>query len=261
MPSVLDNQKCYVIPRFAQDHLGFDPNALLPDLHAAHPMRMPGDAIVPGVPQWVHGSHPALNYRGNSVPRHKMWFQRDDPFVHGWRNYSYTGWQNRIMPATSAWGNCPIVQAIASRYDGFCDDHQIMRANHAIVTAYNSPADCIGAHSDKARTICPSGGLASMITVVKLGPGSRRFVITDLDGAVLFDQRLEPGTAVMMPLETNLATKHAVPAVSADEYDGPSGSLVFRSIRTRVSHAALTKKLRSATYKSSGTKRPSPGAV
>ena len=65
----------------------------------------------------------------------------------------------------------------------------------------------------------------------------------------------------MMPLETNLATKHAVPAVSADEYDGPSGSIVFRSIRTRVSHAALTKKLRSATYKSSGTKRPSPGAV
>ena len=113
--------------------------------------------------------------------------------------------------------------------------HQLMRANHAILTLYNSPKDCIGAHSDQARTICPSGGgLTSVITVVKNGPGTRRFVITDPDGAVLFDQRLEPGTAVIMPLETNLATKHAVPAVSAGDFDGPSGSLVFRSIRTRI---------------------------
>jgi hypothetical protein len=223
-------------------------------------MRMPGDDIVPAVPQWVHGSHPALNYRGNSVPRHKMWFQRDEPLENGWLKYSYTGWQNRVMLATSAWGNCPIMKYIAGRYDGFCDANQIMRANHAIVTTYNSPADCIGAHSDKARTIFPSGGgLTSMITVVKLGPGSRRFIITALDGLVLFDKRLEPGTAVIMPLETNLATKNAVPAVSADDFDGPSGSIVFRSISTRVSHAALKKTLSHATYKSEGgTKRPSP---
>ena len=63
-PSVLDSPlACHVIRRFAQDQLGFDPDTLLPDLLAAHPMRVPGDAIVPGVPQWVHGSHPALNYR------------------------------------------------------------------------------------------------------------------------------------------------------------------------------------------------------
>ena len=62
-----------------------------------------------------------------------------------------------------------------------------------------------------------------------------------------------------MPLETNLATKHAVPAVSAGDFDGPSGSFVFRSIRTRVSNAALKKELSRTTYKSeSGTKRERP---
>ena len=152
-PSVLDSIGCYVIKNFAQDFLGYDPDALIPELQAAHPMRMSGDDIVPAVPQWVHGSHPALNYRGNSIPRHKMWFQRDEPLEHGWLKYSYTDWQARVMLATSAWGNCPIVRNIAGRYDRFCDMHQLMRANHAILTAYNSPVDCIGAHSDKKQNL------------------------------------------------------------------------------------------------------------
>jgi hypothetical protein len=48
---------------------------------------------------------------------------------------------------------------LMSEWDAFCDAHQLMRAKHAILTAYNSPAD-IGAHSDKARTIFPSDGQA-----------------------------------------------------------------------------------------------------
>ena len=53
-----------VIKNFAQDHLGFDPNTLIAELKDQYPVRMPGDAIVPATPQWIHGSHPALNYRG-----------------------------------------------------------------------------------------------------------------------------------------------------------------------------------------------------
>ena len=110
----------------------------------------------------------------------------------------------------------------------WCDANGVMRANHAIVTRYADGSHGIGAHGDKPKSIAPSvPGQTSMITVVKLGPAARRFLVTDLEGAPLFDEIVAPGTAIMMSLEAHLPTKHAVPEV---DDAGPSGSIVFRTI-------------------------------
>ena len=51
---------------------------------------------------------------------------------------------------------------------------------------------------------------------------------------------LPPGTAVVMTLEANLATKHGVPAVA---HAGSSGSVVLRTIHERVAWTELEDKL------------------
>jgi hypothetical protein len=81
-----------------------------------------------------------------------------------------------------------------------------------------------------------------MITVIKLGPASRRFTVEDREtGRSLFDQTVAPGTAIIMTLEANLLTKHAVPEC-VDEC-GLSGSIVLRSISEHVTWDRLEKKL------------------
>jgi len=42
-------------------------------------------------PHWIEGSHPALNYRGNAIKRHKIWCQSE--YKEGMRKYAYTGWR------------------------------------------------------------------------------------------------------------------------------------------------------------------------
>ena len=123
----------------------------------------------------------------------------------------------------------------------WCDANGMMRANHAIVTRYADGSHGIGAHSDKPKSIAPSvPGQTSMITVVKLGPAARRFLVTDLEGAPLFDEIVAPGTAIMMSLEANLQTKHAVPEV---DDAGPSGSIVFRTITDTVAWGKLERQI------------------
>ena len=71
----------------------------------------------------------------------------------------------------------------------------------------------------------------SLITVVKTGAHGRPFRLELLDGTLLMERVLPPGTAVVMTLEANLATKHGVPAVA---HAGSSGSVVLRTIDERV---------------------------
>ena len=59
--------------------------------------------------------------------------------------------------------------------------------------------------------------------------------------APFYSEVLSPGTAVIMTLEANLATKHRVPVV--DEA-GSSGSIVFRTIDTVVPPETVAKELR-----------------
>ena len=109
-------------------------------------------------------------------------------------------------------------------------------ANHVIMTHYVDGEHNIGMHYDKPRSIQKK----SLITVVKTGERGRPFRLETLDGALLMERVLAPGTAVIMTLEANLKTKHGVPAV---EEAGSSGSIVFRSITDRVAWGTLEKEL------------------
>jgi len=59
---------------------------------------------------------------------------------------------------------------------------------------------------------------------------------------VLFDEIVEPGTLILMSLETNLATQHAVPECGDDSM-GLSGSIVWRAVHQVVSQQDLAKKM------------------
>ena len=89
---------------------------------------------------------------------------------------------------------------------------------------------------DKSRSIKTN----SLITVVKTGEHGRPFRLETLDGALIMERVLAPSAAVIMTLETNLETKHGVPAV---EEAGSSGSIVFRTITDRVAWGTLEKEL------------------
>ena len=119
-------------------------------------------------------------------------------------------------------------------------------ANHYIVTKYRDGAHAIGWHFDKPKSIQPH----SLIVVVKLGAHARPFQLRwrttkemQNKEPAFFDQALAPGTAVVMTLEANLRTQHAVPEV--DEA-GPSASIVFRTIMDVVNRDEFARKLGTA---------------
>ena len=247
----------FVVPRFAQDVLGADPAALQQSLEANYPVRGAHEDIQPDVVQWVDGDNVALKYRGRSLKRAKIWLQR--PMEGGYRRYGYTGWQWKVLPATSNVERCAEVLPLADRYDAWVTALGIPCANHYIVTRYVDGQHNIGFHSDKAKDIAPGSLLreivgthsaspytaltfiglplvgcpeepcasawptwrnapclspiGSLITVVKMGAHGRPFQVC-LPGeekSPFFSEVLAPGTAVIMTLEANLATKHSVP--------------------------------------------------
>jgi hypothetical protein len=59
---------------------------------------------------------------------------------------------------------------------------------------------------------------------------------------LLFDQVVRAGTLILMDLNTNLATQHAVPEVAGEQL-GLSGSIVWRSVKNVVSQQELAKKV------------------
>ena len=69
----------WVIPKFAQEILGFDPSKLQTDLESNYSVVGRNEQIVPCKAQWVDGSNKALNYRGNELKRIKMWFSKRKP--------------------------------------------------------------------------------------------------------------------------------------------------------------------------------------
>ncbi|CAB9499579.1 expressed unknown protein [Seminavis robusta] len=226
-----------LIPNFATEVLGFDPRTLIGELNDGYPVREDGDAIVPGEPQWVHGSHPNLNYRGNQLRRTKMWFQTGSTKKRV-RVYSYTGFQYGVLAAQFDVQKVPILEEITTRYNEWISSssRNIPLANHGIVTRYEDGNDNIGMHFDKAASMDAN----SVICVVKLGPGSRRFRIEDLEGTVLFDRVVRAGTAIVMSVEQNLKTRHGVPV--CENCREESGSLVFRTIVREDSVAEASKR-------------------
>ena len=228
----------FIVPRFAQDVLGMDPTQIQLALETNYPARGAGDKIVPGIVQWVDGDNKALHYRGNAIKRGKIWLQRL-PTEHGVSKYGYTGWQWNIVPATATVSKCGEMLPIADSYDQWVERLGYPRANHYIVTKYVDGRHNIGFHSDKPNDI----EAGSLITVVKTGAHGRPFELCfpGQEKSPFFSRVLLPGTAVIMTLEANLQTKHGVPVV---QQAGPSGSIVFRTIKTVVPPSQVAKELK-----------------
>ena len=163
-----------------------------------------------------------------------------------------------MLPATSDVGACPQMAPVADKYDDWVQQAGYPCANHYIVTRYADAEHNIGFHYDKPKSIAPG----SLITVVKTGAHGRPFQLRNrvfldrLPGEDkvsfkrrsaaaqskekrFFDEVVAPGTAIVMTLEADLLTQHAVPVV---EHAGPSGSIVFRTSTERVEAAAPARK-------------------
>ena len=115
-------------------------------------------------------------------------------------------------------------------------------ANQAIVTRYrNEDKSGIGKHYDKPKSIVED----SLITVVKTGETGRTFNLYEGDNEKpTWSQVLPPGSALIMSLEANLATRHEVPA-DDEERCGDAGSIVLRTIEG-ISVAEIDKKQRAS---------------
>ena len=76
-----------------------------------------------------------------------------------------------MLPATADVADCPEVRGIWDKYDAWCDSMNVPRANHGIVTVYNTGSMNIDYHYDKMKTIASN----SLITIVKTGEVGRPF--------------------------------------------------------------------------------------
>ena len=84
---------------------------LLEQLCDDYPIRRAHDINVPGQPQWVHGSHPNLNYRGNQLRRKKKWFQTG-PVTEKVLVYNYTGFQYGVLAAQFDVAGLPLLNYV-----------------------------------------------------------------------------------------------------------------------------------------------------
>ena len=229
----------WLVPNMAQG-LGFDPTLLQTSLVKNYESVGEGDDIQWGKPQWVKGDNRALRYRGNVLKREKMWFQLNRPSKTGkFLRYLYTGWQWRVLPATAGVEDCEEMIPVVKSLNDWTKANGYAEANHFIVTRYRDGDHNIGAHFDKDFSIMNK----SLITIIKLGEVGRPFKLEWLDGKVIFEKVLPPGTGVVMTLEANLKTKHSVPST---EKCGDSGSIVARTIVDEVTWDETKSKINKA---------------
>ena len=250
--------------------LGGETKELISNLDGRLPVVGPDNFIDPGQLQWVTGENVNLHYRGNALPRRKVWIQ-DGPTDDKILVYSYTGWNNPISFATSDWNRDAYLKGVCDKYNAFSDACGFERANHAIVTAYDDKDANIGMHYDKI----PSLSLTSGIAVVKMGE-PRRFCLRERilpndrmnflkakkkktaeekeeleqwkkavqeeqeKEPMIFDEVVPAGTLLFMTMETNFGTQHGVP--EADNEVGLSGSIVFRTVKDRRSVQRIQKE-------------------
>lgn len=241
---------------FAKKVLGISPSSFIQSLDARVPVIGAHDAIDPGALQWVAGENINLHYRGNVLPRRKIWLQ-DGATDKNVLVYSYTGWMSTIAFATSDWNKDAELTDINAKYNAFAKKCGFDPANNDIITGYNDCDANIGYHYDKMRSLAMTGA----ISVVKMG-SPRRFCVRERliptrkltkkekealqksqdKMPSLFDEVVESGALIFMTMEANYLTQHAVPKMDAPV--GLSGSIVFRTVdpkKYRKSVRLLTK--------------------
>lgn len=163
------------------------------------------------------------------------WLQSD--FSEGCRRYRYTGWQWGVALAQRPLESLPVFQSATERLNRILPEDRPM--NHVIGTVYGDSKDCIGFHSDKPQDFASKSGFI----VMKLG-ATRRFQFGILGNdnravKVFFDKPLPAGTAVIVGEDANLLTVHGVPEDPACL--GPSGSIVWRNIKTLIPWETVKK--------------------
>ncbi len=255
-----------VIPNFVQDYLQLDVQKIfedlqnIPSVYAGNEKYQkkyyPPIEYKPKEAQLIKGTHHALQYRGNALKRNKVWFQTD--IDKGYRKYYYTGWQQMISMA-----QCDIKAMPKSTQELFNKLNSILphngKMNHGIFTSYATGEDNIGAHSDKERDFKKD----SWFIIIKLGD-ARFFDFLEKDKKtgkeeVIWHKKLPAGTALFVKSSTaNKKTLHAVPPM---EGVGPSGSIVFRNIKTIVNWKKQKKeaaKARRKKFEATKTKPAKP---
>jgi len=232
-----------VIRGFMQDQLQADTTTIFDALRSLGTHSNDEAITSSGSTKWVEGAHPALNYRGNEIPRSKIWLQED--FEEGYRKYGYTGWQWPVAHAARPISSVPCVEEVMDNLNMLGD----FDFNQTIATFYKDGNDCIGDHSDKTKDFGVEGKTKegktkdTWLCMIKLGD-ARPFKFTDLAGNVLFNETLPAGTAIFLRATgenaANTLVKHAVPPCESKE---PSGSLVFRPIATVIPWPTVNAKI------------------
>ena len=246
-----------------------------------------GDPIDPCTPQWIAGDQESLQMvRQHDTPlkRTKLFGQVGNPILIGFLDYLYALKQKQVLPAKCDIADCPPLLRLHKAYDALCKSLGVKSANDLIATFYVDGYDCIGSHSDDDTTIAPSDAEGkSLITILKTGETARQFDIVlkaflDVDTSNMstadketskaalkvmqkklkpfFSKVVPPWSLIIMTVEANNATLHAVLAM-IKAVCGPSGSIVWRTIRTCISAAALVKTLvKSDNDESSASQNP-----
>ena len=121
-----------VVPNFLKA-LGFCPKEMLDMLTNVpqHPSdkELALDLRDDAPPILVQGDHPALQYRGNAIPRNKSFNQLD--MEKGCLRYGYTGWQYRVALAHRSTKCLPKLHELVERLDMVMGWPQV---NHVIST-------------------------------------------------------------------------------------------------------------------------------
>jgi len=245
LPDGRELRDAVVWEHFMQDELKLDPDGVWREMFAFptwdSSKAIPDPTADGTSPHWIRGDHEALNYRGNALKRHKMWFQGGGDFKDGMRKYGYTGWQWKISNATHDVSKAPPVARVAEALNkGLAGDGRTH--NHWIVTRYDDKDDNIGFHADKSRDFKPK----SYFIGLKLG-APRPFAFRMNGTSEPFYAKVFPrGTAVFVRAnddgdDANAIVQHGVPAMS--ETVGASGSIVSRHIATLVPWDTVQKKI------------------
>ena len=185
------------------------------------------------VPILIPGTHAALHFRGQPLPRAKGFFQVAPEA--GLRRYGYPGWQYRIAHAMKDIKSVVQFDEILEKLNfikGPETEDNPPDFNSLIATLYESGADYIGAHSDRPGDLFPEG----WIGVIRLG-APRNFRVFNKTSSKTFC--IPAGGALFMSFEANARYKHELPPMTDVE---ASGSLVFRAVKTCMKWANVDKQ-------------------
>ena len=230
----------FIIRKYAQ-FIGLDPALTEQTLLEASEAKEDDDLGMfdKNKPLLVNGGHRHLRYRGNKVPRRKMWFQ-DADMNDRVCIYAYTGFQYAVTEAQRNISVSPLVEKTLRKLN---EDFGL-ELNHGIFTVYEDGNDSIGVHTDKLRTIGNKPN--DLIVGLKTGEEGRDFVLTALKAegekafpSPFFKEKLEPGTLFCIsPYDNMYSCAHGVPQTVC----GRTSSLVFRRITKWMSREGYEHK-------------------